>query len=225
MPFNINAFKFEIDSYGYMKTNTFEVFVFTPPVMQDFKTSPMSLFSVNRHLKMRIEQVSIPGISLQSVEANRYGIGMPQKMTVGALPYGLVTFSMLLDGYGEMYEFWEQWIRNIYEYNGISHQTLPGAPSNASPSFQVEYKEQYATDIQIVVYDQYGNTIQKINLKDAYPVIMRDIQLGWDSPNLMRLQVGIAYSEHNIEHASALQIIAQQGINFATTAINRAITS
>lgn len=228
MPFNINAFKFELDTYSYMKTNAFEVYVFTPPILKDFELSnagsPVSLFSINRHLKMRIEQVSIPGVSLQTTDVRRYGIGTVQKMPVGAMPYGDISLSILLDGYGEIYEFWAEWIRKIYEFNGVSSSSV-GNVGNAFPAYVSEYKDQFSTDMQIVVYDQFGNTIQKINLKEAFPTSMRDIKLAWSSEELMRLQVGISYTEHTIENASALEIIAQQGINFATTAINRAITS
>lgn len=228
MPFNINAFKFEVDTYSYLKTNTFEVYVFTPPIMRDFEISnagtPISLFSVNRHLKMRIEQVTIPGMSLQSTDVKRYGVGTVQKMPVGAQVYGDVTLSILLDGYGEIYHFWETWMRKIYEFNGVS-SGASGPKGNAFPTYVTEYKDQYTTDMQIVVYDQFGNTIQKINLKEAFPSSMRDIQLAWSSEGLMRLQVGISYTEHTIEKASAYEIIAQQGVNFGITAINRAITS
>lgn len=228
MPFNINAFKFELDTYSYMKTNAFEVYVFTPPILKDFELSnagsPVSLFSINRHLKMRIEQVVIPGVSLQTTDVRRYGVGTVQKMPVSAMPYGDITFSMILDGYGEIYKFWAEWIRKIYEFNGVSSSSV-GNVGNAFPAYVSEYKDQYSTDMQIVVYDPFGNTIQKINLKEAFPTNMKDIQLSWGSEGLMRLQVGIAYTEHTIENASALEIIAQQGINFAATAINRAITS
>jgi hypothetical protein len=228
MPFNINAFKFDIETYSYMKTNTFEVFVFTPPVLRNFELSnagsPVSLFSVNRHLKMRIEQVALPGMSLQSTDVRRYGVGTVQKMPVGAQTYGDITFSILLDGYGEIYEFWETWLRAIYEYSG-TNQSPAGNVGNAFPTYVSEYKDQFSTDMQIVIYDQFGNTIQKITLKEAFPTNMKDIQLAWSSEGLMRLQVGVSYTEHTIEKASTFEILAQQGVNFGLTAINRAITS
>jgi hypothetical protein len=228
MPFNINAFKFDIDTYSYLKTNAFEVYVFTPPILRDFELSnagtPVSLFSVNRHLKMRIEQVTIPGMTIQSTDVRRYGIGTVQKMPVAAQAYGDITFSILLDGYGEIYHFWEAWLRKIYEFNGTTDSPA-GNVGNAFPSYVSEYKDQFSADMLIVVYDQFGNTIQKINLKEAFPSSMKDIQLAWASDGLMRLQVGISYTEHTIEKASLLEILAQQGVNFGLTAINRAITS
>lgn len=228
MPFNINAFKFEIDTYGYLKTNAFEVFVFTPPILRDFEISnagtPFSPFSINRHLKMRIEQVVIPGMSLQSADVRRYGVGTVQKMPVAAQSYGDITLSILLDGFGEIYHFWETWMRKIYEFNGVSSSSV-GSVGNAFPGYVSEYKDQFSTDMQIVVYDHFGNTIKKINLKEAFPSSMRDITLAWGSEGLMRLQVGISYTEQTIENVSALELIAQQGINFGVTAINRAITS
>jgi len=163
-------------------------------------------------------------MSLQSSDVKRYGIGTVQKMPIGALPYGDITFSILLDGYGEIYEFWHTWMRKIYEFNGISASSV-GTVGNSFPNYISEYKDQYATDMLIVIYDQFGNTIQKINIKEAFPSSMRDIPLAWSSEGLMRLQVGISFTEFTIERASALELIAQQAINFGVTAINREITS
>jgi len=228
MPFNINAFKFEVDTYSYLKTNAFEVYVFMPPILRNFEMtnagSPISMFSVNRHMKFRIEQVTIPGMSLMTSDIRRYGVGTSQKMPSNAQLYGEVNLSILLDGYGEIYEFWDTWLRKIYEFNGIN-QSPVGSVGNSFASYETEYKDQYSTDMQIVVYDPFGNAIQKINLKEAFPVAIRDIQLAWASDNVMRLPVSIAYTEHTIEKASGLEVLAQQGINFGLTAINRAITS
>jgi hypothetical protein len=156
-------------------------------------------------MKFRIEQVNLPGMSIVSSDVKRYGIGTLQKMPINAQTFGDITLSILLDGYGEIYEFWEQWIRKIYEYNGVTSSNV-GETGNAFPSYVAQYKEQYATDILIIVYDKFGNAIQRVVLKEAFPSSMRDIQLAWSSENLMRLQVGITYTEHIIDKASTRDI-------------------
>ena len=210
MPFNINSFKNEVDTYSYMKTNTFEVQVYTPPILSNLDLinagSPVSTDSVNRHMKFRIEQVNLPGMSIQSADVRRYGIGTVQKMPVNAQTFGDITLSILLDGFGEIYEFWETWLRKIYQYNGVSSSTV-GEIGNGFPTYVSEYKEQYTTDMAIIIYDRFGNAIQRVHLKEAFPSSMRDIQLAWASEGLMRLQVGVSYTEHVIDKASTEEIL------------------
>ncbi len=227
MPFNINSFKNEVDTYSYMKTNTFEVQVYTPPILSNLNLinagSPVSPDSINRHMKFRIEQVNLPGMSIQSVDVRRYGIGTVQKMPVNAQTFGDITLSILLDGFGEIYKFWETWLREIYQYNGVSSSAV-GEFGNAFPTYLSEYKEQYTTDMAIIIYDRFGNAIQRVNLKEAFPSSMRDIQLAWASEGLMRLQVGISYTEHVIDKASTQDILTRLNTTRYTPLRSRLIT-
>jgi hypothetical protein len=197
MPFNINEFKSNIEDFGYLKTNQFEVLVTPPPILfgrnLNILGTPFEVGRVLYNSRFRIEQVKAPGISLMSSDISRYGIGPTQKQPFNA-QYQDTSFSILVDGYGEAWQFWYNWIRTIFEFNGKESALFGLDGANRFPSYTAEYKENYATTMQIVIYDNFGNAIQRINLYDAFPSSLREVQFTWGQGDLLRIAVTITYS-------------------------------
>jgi hypothetical protein len=52
--------------------------------------------------------------------------------------------------------------------------------------------------MQIVMYDSYGNTIQRINLYEAFPSSLREVALAWGQGDLIRISVSVTYSSFTI---------------------------
>jgi len=53
--------------------------------------------------------------------------------------------------------------------------------------------------MQIVMYDQEGNAVQRINLYEAFPTSLREVPLAWaDDDNLVKINVSIAYTDYTI---------------------------
>jgi hypothetical protein len=200
MPFNINSFKTNIEGYGYLKNNHFEVLISPPRILLNGSVNnlgtPTTIREINNNLKFRIEQVRAPGINLISADINRYGIGPTQKQPFNA-QFSETTFSILSDGYGEIWQYWYNWLRAIFEFNGTDSSRV--GPANSVARYTTEYKDNYSTTMQIVIYDTYGNAIQRINLFEAFPTSLREVQLSWgDAQNLLRLNVSITFSEFHI---------------------------
>lgn len=200
MAFNINEFKSNIEDYGYLKTNQFEVLVTPPKILfsrnLNMLGTPTSVGEVLYNTRYRIEQVRAPGISLMSSDIARYGVGTTQKFPFNA-QYQDITFSILVDGYGDAWQFWYNWIKAIFEFNGTESSFY--GQGTSLPTYTADYKINYSTVMQIVVYDPFGNTIQRINLYDAFPSSLRDIQLAWNDTNdLMRLAVSITFSGYTL---------------------------
>jgi len=213
MPFNINSFKANIEDNGYLKTNQFEVFVTPPPILVgknlNMLGTPIGVKNVIEGMRFRIEQVRAPGISLVSSDVSRYGIGPTQKQPFNA-QYQDLSFSIFVDGFGDTWQFWYNWIRTIFQFNG-SENTFISEGSNRLPTYTAEYKQNYSTTMQIVIYDTYGNSIQKINLYEAWPSSIREIALTWGQGDLMRISVSITYSGFTLV-GSALENFVQNGL-------------
>ncbi len=194
--FNINQFKQNVSDYGYLYTNAFEVLIATPQVIFNAilgqSNSSVPTQKIAENLKLRIDQVRAPGISLMTTDVNRYGIGATQKMPINA-QFQEISFSIILDEYGEIWQYWYQWLRAINDFGGTENQL---------PNYQVEYKDKYSTVMQIVMYDHYGNAIQKINLFEAFPTNIREVPLAWGDNQLVKLNIGIAYTNYTIEGSS-----------------------
>lgn len=203
MSFNINNFKQNIDYYGYAKSNKFEVFVQTPKFLQNktlrVNNRVVSLNGIGNLLRHRIEQVKTPSVSLMSIDANRFGIGPTQKMPFNAQFFD-TTFSVLLDRNTDIFDFWYAWTNGIFNFNGTEpNGNNPFIGSNRIPSYTVEYKDEYSTNMMIVIYDQTGRTVKTINLYEAFPSSIRELNLGWnDNANLLRLAISITYSNYSI---------------------------
>jgi hypothetical protein len=207
MAFNINRFKENVNGYGFLRNNTFEVFVMQPPVLRNSNIinndREINGNNIDDLLRYRIEQVRIPGISILSGEINRYGIGPVQKMPFNA-QFPEITFSVLMDRNADLHHFWYNWIRSIFEFNGVEVGSSASiGPANRIPNYTAEYKENYSTIMQIVVYNHSGKAVQKINLFEAFPTSIKDIQLAWgDTQSLMRLAVSVAFTEYTVEGSS-----------------------
>lgn len=197
MAFNIQSFKSNISSFGYLKPSHFEVGVTPPSFMQGGQiingSNITSLNSITDTLRFRIDQVTIPGASLMSAEVQVYGIGVQQKMPFNAYLYD-TTFTVLVDKKSQLWHFWYNWVRYINEFNGTE---TTAAVRN--PSFNNRYKDDYSTTIQIVMYDDEGEVNTRINLYEAFPSSVREIPLAWnDTGDLMRIAVSITYSSYSI---------------------------
>lgn len=207
MAFNINRFATNIRDFGYLDNNSFQVMVQTPPALSNAYLSnqgnPNATIDIAQNMSFRIDQVKAPGISLATADINRFGIGPTQKQPISA-QFQEVGISVLGDHYCEFWQFWYQWTRSIFQYNGVNFQ---------APNYTAEYKDQFSSTIMIFIFDQFGNIIQKINLFEAFPTALREIPLSWaDTNSLMKINVSIAYTEYSIE-GSSLQVQTPQRRN------------
>jgi hypothetical protein len=221
MAFDIDQLKSNIESQGYIKNNAFEVLITPPQILQNRAINNLGTSTPTKeivdNLRFRIEQVRAPGIALISSDVNRYGVGPTQKVPVTA-QFQETTFSILCDGFGDIWQFWNNWIRGIFEFNGIDSARVGNASQFAS--YLNDYKSRYSTTMEIFVYDMFGNLINRINLYEAFPTSLREVNLAWnDTQNLMRLSVSIAYTEYTLSGSTLESTITNQrpSIRFSAT--------
>jgi len=200
MPFNINNFKTNLEDYGYLKSNSFQVFIQPPAIMfGNMLNSGGNLSQLNELSTLqtfRIDQVKVPGINLASADVNRYGAGPTQKQPYNA-QFTEVQMSILSDNEASIWQYWYNWVRAIYEFNGTESSGF--GEINRFPSYLSEYKSNFSTIMQIVMYDQEGNAVQRINLYEAFPTSLREVPLAWaDDDNLVKINVSIAYTDYTI---------------------------
>lgn len=202
MPFNVNSFKQNLDSFGYIKNNKFEVFVQAPKFLQNkymkINDRETSIKDINNLLRFRIDQVRTPSPSLLSIDTNRYAIGPTQKMPFNA-QYFDTTFSILLDKNTDLWDFWYNWINGIFNFNGQEPNGNNIFEGGRIPTYTTEYKENYATTMMIVLYNDSKEIVKTVNLYDAFPTSIAQIPLAWnETQDLMRLAISITYSNYSI---------------------------
>jgi hypothetical protein len=206
MPFNVQAFKENINTFGYLDNNSFDVIIKTPNVLQNAVLNNQGTNSditrIAKNLKLRVEQIRAPGIQLMTSQIQRYGIGTVQNMPINA-QFQDIYLTLLVDHFSEIWQYWYNWANIVFGFNGL--ESANGPTVNSFPSYQAEYKDNYSTVIQIIIYDHFGNAIQKINLYEAFPTGIREVPLAWGDPNLMRLNVTISYTSYALVGSSVQQ--------------------
>lgn len=207
MPFNIDSYKSSIAKHGILRNNRFDVIV-NPPAILSGSTivtaaGGQSSGDISKLLKFRAEQFKAPGVSLDTKPVNRYGVGIYQKMPYSA-SYTDNSITFLSDGYGNMWNFWYQWIDSIFNFAG--NDQAPGSVIggfNTLPSYKLEYKDRYATTISVIIYNEMGQQVQKVNMYDAFPISINDIDLNWGIKNqALKVTVGISFKEFTIEKST-----------------------
>lgn len=205
MPFDINAFRTDVATYGYIHTSHFDVTVTPPTALAGAATvtggTAISSSTAASLLKMRVEQVKIPGVALLTADVERYGVGPTQKMPWSAA-FVDTSFTFLADKNGSLWNFWYQWMLATVNFSGTENNTAAGAAINDNATYLVAYKDDIVGQVHVTMYNQNGAAAQTILLSDAYPVSMNDVQVGWGEEDaLLRVTIGLTFKEVVIANA------------------------
>lgn len=192
MAFNIAQFKANIASGGgLLKKNKFLVQLNPPPAILGRSVAGINMFSINRGLEFYAESASIPGISLQTSDIRRQGVGNIEKAVYGASITD-IDIRFTVDQYSDNFKFFQSWMDTIYNYNASS-----------GTEYELEYKDAYCTTITILVFNEVTpyQPIMILDLYDAFPVSISDVGLDWGASDLMKLNVRfnfLTWNERNI---------------------------
>lgn len=213
MSFNIDRFKENLNSFGYIKNNKFEVFVQIPKFLQN-KTMKIggretSINGIDRLLKFRIDRVNTPGVSLMSIDTNRFGNGPTQKMPFNAQFFD-TNFNILLDRNTDLWDFWYNWTNGIFNFNGNEPNGNNPFAGGRIPTYLTEYKDEYVSTMMIVLYDDTGRTVKTINLYEAFPSSIKEIPLSWKDETLINLAITVTYSSFTIVGANVTKFGAAE---------------
>lgn len=204
MPFNISTFKSNLDRYGYLQNNKFEVYVRPPNVLINKNIlnlrNQQNVFDIVRLLKFRIEEIKIPGIALYTADVYRYGIGSSSKYPFTSV-VSEITLTMVADQYSFIYQFWHHWLRSVFEFNGVENNQ--NSQVNRIPTYTADYRDNYSTMLQIIVYDNEGNEVTTYNLYDAFPISMRESALLWEDNNdLLNVSINLTFKEFTVAQST-----------------------
>lgn len=195
MPFNIAQFKSHIDKSGYLLNNKYQVYLNAPPILNGRAVSTPSSTNVTTNIvemiKFRADEIVAPGIALITSDIQRYGIGPTQKYPMTA-QINEINVSFVCDKYGALWTFFHEWVNIVFEHGGFksARGNMP-----TIPKYTAEYKDNYSTTGQILVYDATGNIVKDINLFEVYPIGVKEVNLDWNSSELIKIDVVLTYKE------------------------------
>jgi hypothetical protein len=196
---NINDFKSSFTK-DVARANRFDVDITIPLVMVPYVSSAKSL-------KYRCENANLPGRTLATTEQRTYG---PIEKYPYLNTYNDIDLTFIVDDNMEqkvLFDAWLNYINPLYNNN-------------------IRYKSDYATILKINQYDVSGDLTYSINLYDAYPISMNQLDLDWANDNYHKLSVTFAYTrwENNSTQSLPMQLV-DYGINQVADMVDNVIPS
>lgn len=185
---------------GFTRPSYFYVEIPPPPFMRQATEEA-------RNLAFLCESTNLPGVLLGTSDIRRYGFGPIEKKPFAPI-FTDTTFTFFADASGMVQKFFYKWMNGIVKFDEVHFG--PGGEigfGEVIEPFEVNYKNRYATDIIITTVDESNNDIINVRLRDAFPIFMGDISLGWgDTDSISRLPVNFTYYNWKIENININQL-------------------
>lgn len=188
---SINDFKSSFTS-DLARPNRFDVSIPVPLTL-------MQYVKYARALNYRCEMAQLPGRSLATTE-QKFGSNPVEKHPY-LTTYNDIDLTFIVDSDMSQKLFMDSWLEYI----------------NPSYNYNFKYKEDYATTITINQYDVSNQLTYSINLYDAYPVSMNQLDLDWsqnDSYHKLTVTFAYTYWKNN-----SLQALGQELVDAGIAAV------
>lgn len=190
--FDIKEFKSYIGNTGTLPTNRYYVGIPVPRVLFN---SQLVVNNVQRRmtqftedLQFRAEAVRAPGVTINMTNVNRYGVGPIQKFPYNA-QFTDTSMTFLADKESLVWIFFYNWMNNVFSFSQDE------SPDGNYARFRSNYMMDYVVDIKIYVYDYDGKLSTTVELIDAYPISMNDVNLAWgDNNQAKKITVSFAFN-------------------------------
>lgn len=195
--FNIQQFYAFIKAAGIQSANKFLCRIPLPPGLVG-SPNETQWKGTSRVIEYWCLASSFPGVVLSTHNVSRYGYGPIEKKPFMPI-FSDVTFQFIADGNGIIYDFFQQWINMMSNFDlrhGINSGSNPTAMSSRTrlDSYELSYKSDYAVDINIIVYNDNGSETLTIVLRDAYPTYLGDMHFNWaENSSFTKLPVSFTF--------------------------------
>lgn len=152
-----------------------------------------------KQVALRCDTSTLPGISFaESEEIRRFGVGPTEKHPY--LPiFGAISASYIVDGEGAIHSFFYDWMSYIVGFD--SSQGMSSVNGFGRAPYEVAYKDDYRSNVTILVYNELNDKIIELTLNSAYPIAINPIPLSWgNSDQFMRLDVTWDYMDWSVKY-------------------------
>lgn len=184
-------FMAQMRSRSVARTNLFEI-IFTPPRI-------LAGESTQAIISLYASDGNLPGLFLQTIDLKRFGTGPNEKLPYSA-QFNDIAFSFIGDGQGDIYKFFYKWMQGIVLSDTHMTNTSYSSVNQMSP-YEVNFKEDYRSTINIITYDEKRNQILNYQLMEAYPVWLGETPLSWgDMDNLQKFPIAFTFLQAKLEN-------------------------
>lgn len=200
--FNISTFRSIIREKGVLKPNQFLVRIPRPAGLTVANENYEEVIETNRMLEYWAQSAVIPGVSMQTHSVIRYGYGGAEVKPFRA-GFQAANFIFTSDAFGENHRFFNAWSKLIINHDlsrGVYEKGEQTPTSSVSgirlDPYEIGYKYEYASDINVISYNERGDAAIDITLREAFPVAIGDLDMNWaDNAGYIRLPVQFAFHD------------------------------
>jgi len=170
---SINDFKQSFKG-DIARQNRFLVFIPTPvKFLTDINLAGQ--FDVTRNLVFRCENAQLPGKTLATTEQRIYG---PIEKHPYLATYNDIDLTFIVDDDMQQKNFFDDWLNFI----------------NPTSTNDFRYRQDYETIITVNQYTVSDDISYSVNLFNAFPVSINQLDLDWNSDGYHKLVVTFAYT-------------------------------
>lgn len=132
--------------------------------------------SSSRLLKLRCENAELPGRNISTTALKVYNIEekFPYQTTYNDINLTFIVGDDMSEK--KLFDAWLEWINPTYDYN-------------------FKYKSDYASLIRINQYDVKNELTYSVDLLDAYPIAVNQLDLDWSNDGYHKLNVTFTYTQ------------------------------
>jgi hypothetical protein len=186
MPGSISDFKSSF-STDVARPNRFDIEIPIPLTL-------LAYYGTARQLPLRCEKATFPDRTISTFDQKIYG---PAEKFPYQSTYNTAEMTFILSDDMSEKEFFDGWMELI----------------NPSTTFNFKYKGDYVTDITVNQYDVKNELSYSVDLIDAFPISINQLDLDWSSTEYHKLTVTFAFTYWKSNSVmSALKGILTAGI-------------
>lgn len=176
------------------RTNKFDVNIPVPLTLIPYLSSA-------KNLNYRCEAAQLPGRTFATLEQKTYG---PIEKYPYLNTYTDIDLTFIIEDDMNQKIFFDAWMNYI----------------NPLYNNNFRYKGDYSTVISVNQYDVTNNLVYSVNLYDAYPISINQMDLDWSNEAYHKLTVTFAYTywQNNSLQALGMELV-DAGINSVSSAI------
>jgi hypothetical protein len=207
MPANISDFRAIMFDYeGPAKLDRFKLRFPVPPCITNAGYDGIPFPQAGRFMEMFCNSVDLPGMGLATRNIVRYGYGASEKKPVFPI-FNDVWMQFLNDAGSINLVFFETWMTSICQsqfFSTIQGSNIPIAAfqggTNRSQVYELTYKEDYAVDAVLTLYDTHDKERFNIVLRDFFPVMLPEVKMSWDNVNaVFHFVVMFSYTDWSLQ--------------------------
>ena len=180
--FNLNSFMGQLQEVNSLAQSSKYTLEIKPPKWAQGSDTPSKLIFF-------CDSVNMGGGSAIPGEFKVQGIG-PFDRRPSQYIAPDITAQIMLDSNGGNLAFFQEWMNNIININASSGEQTE---VNGAAFGEVYYRDNYLSELTITMYDVAGNPTITYKAYEAWPTVLGDVQLGWNSTDeIARLQVNFS---------------------------------